>query len=131
MAPTPVFSELIIGPYTPVPVSPTNLNLSWTAADPVNGNQFIYDSPSGDILLAWNRDYTTPHNFTLTSTQDDPFLRLGDIQNYEITAGQIMAYNLGNFPNNIPTGWGTLLASTYYINFSADSPLIYFSILQR
>lgn len=130
MAPTLITSESVIGPYIATPVSPTDLNVSWTAADSVNGNQLIYDAPSGDILLAWNKDYTLAHNFTLTSMLDTPFQRLGDISNYSLAGGQIMAFYLGNFPSSVPTGWGALIGGSYYINFSADSSLIYFAILQ-
>jgi hypothetical protein len=130
MAPTLIVTESVVGPYTTTPVAATDLNLTWTPADPVNGNQLVYDAPSGDILLAWNQDYVTPHNFTLTSTPDSPFLRTGDITNYALAGGQIMAYYLGNFPANIPSGWSTLIGGSYYINFLADSSSIVFAILQ-
>jgi hypothetical protein len=131
MPPTLITSESIIGPYVATPVTPTDLNLTWTPADVANGNQFIYDAPDGDILLAWNRDYVTPHNFTLTSTLDSPFQRLGDISSYALAGGQVMAFNLGEFPNDVPTGWGSQIGGSYYINFSADSSMIYFAIIQR
>jgi hypothetical protein len=128
--PTLITTESVVGPYVAVPVSAADLNITWTAADVANGNQLIYDAPAGDILLAWNKDYTASHNFTLTSSQDTPFLRTGDISGYALAAGQIMAFYLGNFPNNQPLGWSTFIGSNYFINFSADSASVYFAILQ-
>lgn len=130
MSATLIFTESIVGPYTATPVGAGDLNISWTAADPVNGNYYVYDAPDGDILLAWNTDYGVAHNFTLSSTTDSPFLRLGDIT-YSLTAGQIMAYNLGEFPSNVPTGWATQLGSTFNIQFLADSATVMFAIIQR
>ena len=68
-SPTQIVTESIVGPYTLTPVPPTNLNITWTAADPVNGNFFYFDNPNGDILLFWNTDYGTPHFVTSGHTK--------------------------------------------------------------
>lgn len=125
MAATLIFTESIEGPYVVTPVGAGDLVVSWTAADPVNGNYFTWDAPKGDILFAWNTDYSVSHNFTLTSVEDSPFLRTGDITNYAIPAGTVMAFLL-----NTASGWGTPLGSVFNINFSADSALVQFAIIQ-
>jgi hypothetical protein len=130
MSQTNIITESVIGPYTAVPVGAGDLNITWTAADPVNGNQIIYDTPYGDLLLAWNTAYSTSATFTLSSTQDAPFLRTGDISNYTLAAGQILAFYLGNFPSDVPTGWSTLIGGSYYIDFRASTSAVKFAILQ-
>lgn len=129
LTPTQIVTESIVGPYTLTPVPGGDLNVSWTPADPINGNFFYFDNPNGDILVAWNTDYSTPHYLTISSQPDVPFDRTGDISDYEIAAGSIAMYNLSN-----AVGWGIVVGPTptsYQINFNADSATVLFAIIQR
>ena len=55
MAATLIYTQPINGPVVSVPLTAGALDIVWTPADTVNGNYFIWDSPNGDILLAWNQ----------------------------------------------------------------------------
>jgi hypothetical protein len=128
-APTQIVTESIVGPYTLTPVPAGDLNITWTQADPVNGNFFYFDNPSGDILLAWNTDYGVVHTLTIFSQPDVPFDRTGDITEYEISAGSIAAYNLSQ-----AVGWGIVVGPTptsYQIDIQADSDTVWFAVIQR
>lgn len=125
MAQTLVFTESILGPYIETPPTTGELTLSWTTADPVNGNYFNFDTPAGDIFLVWNTAYTTPATVTITSTLDTPFLRLGDIT-YTVPAGQIMVFNFSKV-----TGWGTLISGASQIVFTCSTASCLISIIQR
>jgi hypothetical protein len=127
--PTQIVTESIVGPYTLTPVPDGDLNVSWTAADPVNGNFFYFDNPNGDILIMWNTDYGVTHSVTIYSQPDVPFDRTGDITDYQLAAGQIAMYNFSQ-----AVGWGINVGPTptsYQIDIGADSATVLFAVIQR
>ena len=124
MAATQIATTPIFGPFATLPIAATSLDVAFVAGDPVNGNFFIWDSPYGDILIAWNTD-SSPHHITITSQPDACAGRTGDITNYVIGAGVFSVYD---FPGPSATGW----ANTFgHILFSTDSALGKFLILER
>jgi hypothetical protein len=130
MPATKIPSSIIVGPYTATPVAATSLDLTFAAADPTNGNYFSPDLPNGDILIVWNQD-SSSHHFTLTSQQDSPFLRTGDITSYVVGAGVVSFYNLQAGVSDTSTdsieGWQT----AGQVLFSADSAEIFFAVVAR
>jgi hypothetical protein len=120
MPATQIFTQAMDGPYVSLPVTGGDLDITWTAADTVNGNYFQYDAAAGDIILVWNTD-TATHTWTLTSNPDSPFLRTGDIANYSVAAGVISVYNL-----NESLGW---INTFNDVMLSASSNLVKFAIL--
>jgi len=128
-SPTQIVTESIVGPYTLTPVPDGDLNVSWNPADPDNGNFFYFDNPNGDILVAWNTDYSVTHFLTIYSQPDVPFDRTGDITNYAIAAGQIAMYNFSQ-----AVGWGINVGPTptsFQIDIGADSAFVKFAVIQR
>jgi len=82
-------------------VTPGSLNLSFTAADTVNGNAAPLSGH--EILLVRNTD-TSAHNFTIYSTPDF-FLRTGDVGPYSLAGGATAGFSfLGGDPVG-PLGW--------------------------
>lgn len=66
--------------------------ITWTAADTVNKEQF---SPAtGDVLLVWNTD-GSPQTYSIDSVPDPIFGRSGDIDAEDIAAGEIHVLRLG------------------------------------
>jgi hypothetical protein len=137
---TPIATQPIVGPYPSLPVGAASLDLVFTAADPVNGNNIVADQLSynsyapgilplgsigGDIILVWNTD-TNPHNFGLASQPVNG--RTGDVgggltPSYAVGAGVISAFKLSQL-----AGWQD---GTNNVYFKADSALVKFAILQR
>ncbi len=81
-----------LGPYPTLPVSALALDLTWQAADAVNGNQFSLGQGKY-IIHARNVHATTPYTITLTSIADER-KRTGDITTYSIAAGKQVAFLL-------------------------------------
>jgi hypothetical protein len=127
---TLIATEPIAGPYPTLPVAATSLDLTWTAADTVNGNYFILDKivnfgsaggGGGDVLLVWNTD-TSAHNLTLKS-QPDQAGRSGDITTYSVGAGVVSAFDYSQL-----SGWAD---SSGFVYISADNATVKFAILQK
>jgi len=84
---TTLTKSTLKGPFPSLPVTALSLNLTMTAADAANKNQF---APSGhDLILAWNSG-ASPRTVTLTSAVN-PQNRTGDITTYALAAGEIAA----------------------------------------
>lgn len=75
------------GPYGTVAANA--LDLTWTAADTSNGNDFPLTG--AEILLVWNTD-SAAHTFSITSVAD-ALGRSGDVATYSVGAGVISAYS--------------------------------------
>lgn len=80
----------ILGPYPTLQPSATTLNLTETAADASNLNQFVLDGPC--ILIAHNIGVGA-RTFTLTSVVDARN-RTGDVTAYSVGAGLVAAFKL-------------------------------------
>ncbi len=78
-----------LGPYPTLPVAANALDLTWTAADTVNLNQFLLNGRK--LLLARNVHATTAFTFTLTSIADSK-KRTGDIGPFTLQAGEVAAF---------------------------------------
>lgn len=82
-----------LGPYPTLPVSANALDLTWTAADTTNLNQFTLNGAF--LILARNVHATTAFTLTLTSTADSK-KRTGDITTYSLQAGEVMGFLVNN-----------------------------------
>jgi len=129
---TLIATETVAGPYPTLPVGAASLDLSWQAADVVNGNYFAADSligygrgvagnGGGDTLLVWNTD-AAPHNLTIKSQPDDAG-RSSDITAYVVGAGVVSAFNFSNF-----AGWAD---GSNFVYISADNATVKFAILKK
>lgn len=117
MARTTLTKTAVVGPYPTLQPTADSLDITWTAADTVNFNQF---KPTGkDIILVWNSG-ASPYTFTLTS-KVDPQNRTGDITAYSLAAADIMAFKVDNL-----TGW---LQSDGYVYLQASNAAVKFGIL--
>jgi len=77
------------GPYPLEPVAADSLDLTFTAADITNQNQF---SASGrDLVAIRNAHLTTAFTFTL-NTAPDTHGRKADITSYALQAGEVVLF---------------------------------------
>lgn len=109
----------ILGPYPVLPVSASALDLTMTAADVSNGNNFV--STGKEILIVQNTD-TGAHTITLGSAPDS-LGRSGDITAYSIAAGKISAFNF----TGLNGGWKQ---SDGTISVNANDVSIKFAVLR-
>lgn len=89
MTRTTLTKNTLVGPYPTLQPTANSLDLTFTAADVANKNQFA--GSGEDLLLAWNTDGANPYTVTFTSVADDK-KRTGDITTYSIGAGEIAAF---------------------------------------
>jgi len=82
-----------LGPYPTLPVSANALDITWTAADPTNFNQFTFNGSF--LILARNSHATNAYTVTLTSVADSK-KRTGDITTYSLEAGDTMMFLVNN-----------------------------------
>jgi hypothetical protein len=123
------------GPYPTLPLASTSLDLTFAAADDVNGNFFTADpltvvvpqgtitgaTVGGNLILVWNTD-TAPHTISISS-QPDAAGRSGDLSSYTVGAGVISAFKLSQV-----LGWADGFGN---VSLTADSALVKFAIIQR
>lgn len=95
------------GPY-PGTVSANDLDITWAAADAVNGNDFAFTGR--ELILARNDD-AGAQTITLTSSADEK-KRMGDITAYSIGIGEYAAFWAGGVQ-----GW-TQTGSKFFIDVS-------------
>jgi len=133
MPATPISTQTVQGPYVVTPLSAGSLDATFTAADVSNGNSFVCDA-NGDILIVWNTD-SSSHNLTITSQEDTPYLRTGDITNYSLSAGDIAIFNFEpnvggapSTPSSEVPGWTDSFNNIF---ISADNALVKFAIISR
>lgn len=81
---TAVTPKAAPGSFPTLPVSADSLDLTFTAADTVNKNQF---ASSGNDLVIVQNSGASPYTFTLTSVADAQ-KRTGDITTYSLAAGE-------------------------------------------
>lgn len=95
MPPTQVGTQPINGPIISIPVTAGALDISWQAADPVNGNYFVWDSPRGDILLVWNTGTESTGSASSYAILGGSGVTNSDGASTVITNG-----NIGSYPTN-------------------------------
>jgi len=80
----------VIGPYPTLPVTADSLDVTFTAANVSDKEQFA--ASGDDVILAWNSG-GSPYTFTVTSVVDDKN-RTGDVATYSLAAGEIAAFRV-------------------------------------
>lgn len=91
-------------------------DLAMQAADVGNGNQFI---PSSRDLLVVRNSGGSPYYVTVTSASD-PFGRTGDIDQYDVGAGEVAIF--GPFKRS---GW---IQTDGYIYVDGENAALYFGV---
>lgn len=79
-----------LGPYPSLQPAANALDLTMTAADTVNKEQFVLDGP---VLIVAHNTGVGARTITLTSTVDAA-LRTGDITTYSIGADEIAVFKV-------------------------------------
>lgn len=92
MSRTVLTKQVGIGKYPVLPVTAASADITWTAADTGNNNEFV--ATGREILLVKNTD-SAPHTVTIHSVPDS-LGRTGDITAYSVGAGLISLF--GPFP---------------------------------
>ena len=118
MARTSLTPNAPLGPYPSLPPSANALDLTWTAADTVNKNQFNFNGPK--LILARNSHAVTAYTVTLTSKVDNRN-RTGDITSYSLDAGDVMAFKIDS-----SEGWQQ---SDGYVYLEANNASVLFAII--
>lgn len=108
-----------LGPYPSLPVSALALDITMTAADTSNLNQFVLDGP---CLLIVQNTAGVSGTFTLTSVADDKN-RTGDIATYAVAA----TTGLSVFKIDQTTGWRQ---SDGYMYLQGSASTIKFGIIR-
>lgn len=117
MARTNIPAQSLIGAYPSLPISAGGADLTFTAADAVNGNSTpLVDNKT--VLLAYNTD-SAPHNVSVNSVADT-LNRTGDITNYSVAAGKVAAF--GPFK---AAGW----ANSNTLQFSGADATVEFAVI--
>lgn len=115
MARTTLTKTTLYGPYPSLPVTANSLDVTLTAADTGNKNQF---KASGDsLLIVQNSDGANPYTFTLTSVADS-FNRTGDITTYSLAAGEVAVLRVKNDGWRQTDGYVYLEGSNAAIKFA-------------
>lgn len=117
MARVTITKQVPLGAYPTLPVAANALDLTETAADAANKNQF---APSGDDLVIIHNTDVGAQTVTFTSVVDE-FKRTGDITTYSVGAGEIAAFRF-----KIP-GW---TQSDGYVYIEASDAGIKFAVIQ-
>jgi hypothetical protein len=120
MARTTLTKTTPLGGYPSLPISANAADVTLTAADVANKNQF--KAEAGDILLAQNSDPTNPYTVTLTSASDS-HKRTGDVTAYTLQAGDISVF--GPFELE---GWRQ---TDGYFYLEANNAAVKFGILKK
>ncbi len=117
---TPLTPVTKVGPYVAVPVAANSLDLTWSVGD-VAGNTIAVSGSTRYLVLIRNTD-TVAHHVTISSVQDSPFLRTGDITSYQIDAGDTAHFYFSDTDGWKDTGTGN-------ITITPDSALVEFIVM--
>jgi|SRR5688572_19967878 len=117
MARVTLTKQTPVGPYPTLPVAANSLDVTFTAADTTNFEQFLADGKN--LVLVRNTHATNPGTVTFTSSAD-PQGRTGDITTYSLGAGEVMAF-LFKRP-----GW---MQSDLYIYMQASATTMQYAVL--
>jgi len=104
------------GPWPTLQPTADSLDLTFTAADASNLNQFV--ASGDDLIIAWNSG-ASPYTITITSVVDEK-KRTGDITAYSLAAGDIAAFRIKN------DGWRQ---SDGYIYLQASNASVKFAVM--
>ena len=105
------------GNFPVVPLTADSADITMTAADVANGNQFV---PTGNELVIAHNSGASPYTVTITSVAAGNN-RTGDIATYSLAAGDYAVF--GPFRRE---GW---LQSDGYIYLSASNASVTFGII--
>jgi hypothetical protein len=117
MARTTLTKTTVAGPWPTLQPAANSLDVTMTAADVANKNQF--ESSGYDLLIVENSDAANPYTFTLTSAADDKN-RTGDITTYSLAAGEIGHFLIKN------DGWRQ---SDGYVYLEGSNAAIKFGVI--
>jgi hypothetical protein len=128
MPPTQIPTQAVQGPYPTLPVTPTSLDLVFTAADIANGNFFVANPVTslpvgnigGDVLLVWNN---TAGALAFSISSQPLNGRTGDVTSYTIAANTISAFKFSSL-----AGWTDANGNVF---ISSPSASVLFAITQR
>lgn len=118
MARTTLTRTVPLGPYPALPVAANALDVTMTAADATNDNQFVLDGPC--IIIAHNTGVAA-RTITLTSVADEKN-RTGDITAYSIGPSEYMAFYV-----SATGGWKQ---STGYMYLDAEHAEVKIGVLK-
>lgn len=107
-----------LGPYPSLPVSANALDVTFTACNTSDKNQFSLNGPK--LLLVQNSDAANPYTFTLTSKVDSRN-RTGDVTTYSLAAGEIAAFKFDN-----GEGW---MQTDGYVYLEGSNAAIKFAVI--
>jgi len=117
MARVTITKQVPVGAYPTLPVTANALDLTETAADAANKNQF---APSGDDLVIAHNTGVGANTITFTSMVDE-FKRTGDITAYSVGAGEIAGFRFKS------PGW---MQSDGYVYIEASNAEVKFTVIQ-
>ena len=110
------------GPYPTLPVTANALDVTWQAAEasgtPANENYFTWQG-SRMLLLARNTNGAAAYYFTVNSVIDGQ-KRTGDIEQYDVGAGEVAAIMLKR------AGW---MQTNNQIYLEAENAAIEFAVI--
>lgn len=122
--PVNIVAQQPLGPYLALQPTALQLALAWTAADPVQGNQFT--GTGHELLLIHNAD-AAPQTVTIKSVALPGNLRTGDITTYSIPIGGYAMFNFAKAAS-IP-GWSTGGLANGKVKFLASDADIMYAVL--
>lgn len=117
MARVTLTKQIPAGPYPTLPVAANALDLTETAADVVNKEQF---KPSGDDLVIAHNTGASAYTITFTSTADER-KRTGDVSAYSLGAGEIAAFRIKK------PGW---MQADGFVYIEANNAAVKWAVLQ-
>lgn len=117
MARTTITKTTALGPYGDYSVA-NAADLATQAADVSNGNQF--EPSSQDLLIVRNSGGST-YYVTVQSSPDPTYNREGDINQYDVGAGEIAIFGPFRRP-----GW---VQSDGYIYVDGENVALYFGVV--
>ena len=109
-----------LGPFPTLPVSANALDVTMTAADATNNNQFVLDGP---VLIVARNSGAGARTITLTSVADAVTKnRTGDVTAYSIGAGETAAFLINDM-----AGWRQ---TDGYMYLEAEHAEVLFGIIR-
>ncbi len=105
------------GPYPALPVSANSLDMTFTAADATNKEQFV---PGNDTLVVVKNEGVVARTVTFTSKADEKN-RSGDVTAYSLGAGELAMFRFKK------AGW---MQSDGNIHMEAEHADIKYAVIQ-
>lgn len=117
MARTTLTKTTALGAYGDYSAA-NSADITMTAADTVNDNQFV--ASSNDLVIAYNGGGSA-YTITITSAADPHYGRSGDIETYSLGAGEFAVFGPFKRP-----GW---VQSDGYVYLEASSTSVEFGVI--